>query len=323
MTRKDLNCIHEPFGDAFYFGPERLGKRYEHDEQARRDSGFSDATYKSIFDSIMACKAEVRHALLGDIVPIVLTASQGKQIVIKDITHYLLPPHGATACIAPSLLQENIVTDSHRNNWHTKQDSLDPTSSGTSQLPNPTVLPRSMLEQFRYAFLIRHPKHSIPSYWRCTIPPLSETTGFHDFLPSEAGYDEQRRFFDYVCQEGLAGSKVCVIDADDLLDDPEGIMRAFCENVGIEFLPEMLVWDTEADHEIAKQAFEKWPGFHCDAIDSSGLHARTHEKADLSPDDYFRNWTEKYGVKAAHVIKDTVERNTKDYEYLKQFAIKA
>lgn len=57
--RKTLQCVHEPFGDAFYFGPERLGTRYKDDEKARIESGFSEATYKSIFDNIMRENSEV------------------------------------------------------------------------------------------------------------------------------------------------------------------------------------------------------------------------------------------------------------------------
>jgi hypothetical protein len=34
-------------------------------------------------------------------------------------------------------------------------------------------------------------------------------------------------------------------------------------------------------------------------------------------------WTEKYGEKAALMVKQTVEENVADYEYLKQFALKA
>ena len=52
MTRHDLTCIHEPLGDAFYFGPERLSSRYENDPKARHDSGFEESTYKTIFDNI-------------------------------------------------------------------------------------------------------------------------------------------------------------------------------------------------------------------------------------------------------------------------------
>lgn len=60
MTQRDtLQCIHEPFGDAFYYGPERLGSRYEDDEKARTESGFSDSTYKTIFDRIERENSEV------------------------------------------------------------------------------------------------------------------------------------------------------------------------------------------------------------------------------------------------------------------------
>jgi hypothetical protein len=51
MTRRDiLTTIHEPFGDAFYFGPERLSERYEKDEEERKASGFADSTFKTIMD---------------------------------------------------------------------------------------------------------------------------------------------------------------------------------------------------------------------------------------------------------------------------------
>jgi len=60
MTRRDtLQCIHEPFGDAFYYGPERLSARYDNDEQARIDSGFSQSTFKTIFDRIERESLEV------------------------------------------------------------------------------------------------------------------------------------------------------------------------------------------------------------------------------------------------------------------------
>jgi hypothetical protein len=61
MTRDDiLSCVHEPFGDAFYFGPERLSPRYENDEAARQASGFADSTFKAIFERIEREGKEVR-----------------------------------------------------------------------------------------------------------------------------------------------------------------------------------------------------------------------------------------------------------------------
>jgi hypothetical protein len=53
MTCRDtLQCIHEPFGDAWYYGPERLCDRFENDEKARLESGFANATYRDIFENI-------------------------------------------------------------------------------------------------------------------------------------------------------------------------------------------------------------------------------------------------------------------------------
>ena len=61
MTREDtLACVHEPFGDAFYFGPERLSTRYENDEAARKASGFSESTFKTILERIERESKEVR-----------------------------------------------------------------------------------------------------------------------------------------------------------------------------------------------------------------------------------------------------------------------
>jgi hypothetical protein len=61
MTRNEtLCCVHEPFGDAFYYGPERLSSRFAEDEAARVKSGFNNSTYQTIFDNIDNLRSEVR-----------------------------------------------------------------------------------------------------------------------------------------------------------------------------------------------------------------------------------------------------------------------
>lgn len=158
---------------------------------------------------------------------------------------------------------------------------------------NPTVVPRDVLERFHFTFLIRHPRYAIPSYYRCCIPPLVERTHFSPFMPCEAGYCELRQLFDYCKDTGLVGPavcgqgegkakaasgevEICVIDADDLLDDPEGILRQYCDSIGLDFSKQMLEWDSEEAHEFAKEQFEKWDGFHDDAIYSKDLKPRKH-----------------------------------------------
>lgn len=122
-------------------------------------------------------------------------------------------------------------------------------------------------------------------------------------MPNEAGYDELRRLFDFLIQEGIitppqqsqqpngttnghtnghtngnGGIKVTVIDADDLLDKPAEVVRAFCEDVGIDYHDGMLKWGDEEGQRLAVAAFEKWNGFHDDAIGSTELRARVQPK---------------------------------------------
>ena len=229
--------------------------------------------------------------------------------------YYLLPPNGAPPSIAPSLARKErgVGTNEGYTDGVVGDDKGRPYPYPTNAEPgNPTVIPQAILEGFHFTFLIRHPRYSVPSYYRCTVPPLDKVTGFFEYMPSEAGYDELRRFFDYlrsIDQVGpriatggnaekrtdgkeitngitngvtngdhgiAAGVEICVVDADDLLDNPTGIVEAFCHSVGIHYDQEMLTWDTEKDHQQAKDAFEKWTGFHEDAIDSKDLKPRLH-----------------------------------------------
>ena len=52
LHREDITCLHEPFDEAFYFGPERLHPRYEGREDARIESGYSDVTYEMVVENI-------------------------------------------------------------------------------------------------------------------------------------------------------------------------------------------------------------------------------------------------------------------------------
>ncbi|MCJ1352880.1 MAG: hypothetical protein MMC33_002864 [Icmadophila ericetorum] len=358
MTRRDLNCVHEPFGDAFYYGPERLSARFENNEKGRTDSGFSKTTYKHVLNKIDEENEE------------------GKRIFIKDIAYYLFPPEGKPASIAPSLARiekgvgTNGVNGTPNGIKSINAETTPYPSKPHSELNNPTVLPAEFLKKFHFTFLIRNPRSSIPSYYRCTQPPLDKVTGFYEFMPNEAGYEELHRLFDYLRSTGQVGPKlassketsgvngnhhqngvkddsgleICLIDADDLLDNPNGIIEAYCNSIGYKYDPGMLSWDTEEDDQIARALFAKWPGFHDDAFQSSALKPRHHVsslpetnpccrystngvvgdfKRSSSDHDDDAQWRQRFGEKAARVIRETVDANMEHYEYLKQFALKA
>ncbi|RCI13808.1 hypothetical protein L249_8009 [Ophiocordyceps polyrhachis-furcata BCC 54312] len=274
--RDELQCQHEPFSDAFYFGPEFLSDRYRDDAATRLASPAADATYKSLLDSF----DQVQR--------------QGKRVFIKDMAYYLFPPDGKPATIAPSL-------------------------GGGSQSGNPTVLPLEALRRFHFTFLIRHPRRAIPSFYRCTVPPVSDTTGFTNFMANEAGYEELVRLFDLVIRERIVSpDNITVLDADDLLDHPEEAIRAFCLRTGIRFRPEMLIWGRD-DADYAAKAFAKWNGWHDDVLKSTQLNGRSQAQKSCTVESEDQEWAEKFGTEAQKVIRDVVNANIPHYNYLRQF----
>ena len=232
------------------------------------------------------------------------------------MAHYLCPPDGsASAAASLRRVKRGVGTGNPVNGTHgmpavrngflngdNKQSKKPQTHANEAGLDNPTVLPDEMLRKFHFVFLIRHPRQSLPSYYRCTIPPLVGITGFSTFMPSEAGYRELRQIFDYLRSTGQIGpaiaggsneksyaageAEICVIDADDLLNNPTGIIQAFCSSVGLDYDPSMLKWDTPEHQEYARSAFAKWHGFHEDALASTELKPRTHVSLSQEPSEH-------------------------------------
>lgn len=65
MTCQDtLTCLHEPFGDAFYWGPERGSPRSETERNAQEGAGYEDCTYAAVLQRIFEA-AEVASPLIA------------------------------------------------------------------------------------------------------------------------------------------------------------------------------------------------------------------------------------------------------------------
>jgi hypothetical protein len=73
----------------------------------------------------------------------------------------------------------------------------------------------------------------------------------------------------------------CLIDAEDLLRQPERVVKAYCRCIGLDYRPTMLQWDSREDDDHAAQVFATWTGFHRDAIESRGLKARKDRVSSL------------------------------------------
>jgi hypothetical protein len=83
---------------------------------------------------------------------------------------------------------------------------------------------------FTHAFLIREPERMIASYLR-----KREAAAFEDF-----GLERQAEFFER--EADRLGHAPAVVEANDVLADPEGVLSRLCAALGITWDPAMLSW---------------------------------------------------------------------------------
>jgi hypothetical protein len=88
----------------------------------------------------------------------------------------------------------------------------------------------SHFEGFTHAFLIREPERMIASYLR-----KRESAAFEDF-----GLERQAEFFEREAER--IGRAPPVIDANDVLADPEGVLSKLCFALGMSWDRAMLSW---------------------------------------------------------------------------------
>ncbi len=90
---------------------------------------------------------------------------------------------------------------------------------------------RGWLDDFVQAFLIREP--------RAMLSSLVEKLG--DVRLEDTGLPQQVELFRERFEK--EGNPPAVVDAREVLLNPEGVLRALCQHVGIDFDPAMLSWE--------------------------------------------------------------------------------
>ncbi len=128
--------------------------------------------------------------------------------------------------------------------------------------------------RFRHSFLIRNPAKVLASLQRSWVK-----TGSSGFERNEIGFDEQRRLFDILCERD--GTAPPVIDSDDLLEDPNTMVEAYCKAVGLPFIPEALSWEPGSRSEV------RWYDgddsiWHDTLRNSDGLKPQPRKASDLA-----------------------------------------
>lgn len=90
--------------------------------------------------------------------------------------------------------------------------------------------PRDWIFKVTNVFLIRHPARVISSYVKKRENPVE----------TDLGYVMQNELFDDIATR--TGKEPVVIDSADIRRDPEGMLGALCDAIGLAFDPAMLSW---------------------------------------------------------------------------------
>jgi len=143
-----------------------------------------------------------------------------------------------------------------------------------------------VLKGFRNTFLIRKPKKAVASFWRMQKNDSSLTY----FDPTEVGFKESYELFLY--SRDVLKEDPVIVDADDLISNPRGVLVEYCKAVGIEFVEEMVSWKEQGEIK----EWKKWDGWHTDAQNTTGFVEIKREEEVMPQDvmDLIAECEEKY-----------------------------
>jgi hypothetical protein len=114
-----------------------------------------------------------------------------------------------------------------------------------------------LLAHFNSTFLIRDPAWSVPSLAR----------QWPDFTLEEVGIDALE---DLVAAVEHLGTDPVIVDHDDVRADPQGMVRAWCDAVGIPFLPDALSWKRGS-----QPGWDRWSEWHETTSGTTGFLPRS------------------------------------------------
>ena len=126
---------------------------------------------------------------------------------------------------------------------------------------------RQFIRHLTNCFLIRRPDQVVASYSAVREHPSLEDLGFI----------QQAELYDYVTK--VTGTLPLVIDAADFLKNPEDMLIAMCERLGIVFRTDMIAWPAGR-----RESDGVWGKYWYDSVWQSTGFAEYREKTITLPD---------------------------------------
>lgn len=116
----------------------------------------------------------------------------------------------------------------------------------------------ALIKRLTNTFIIRNPEDTINSHY--AMNP--------DMTQEEVGYERQLQLFKKI--EQIQGDAALIVDSDDLTEDPDKVIEAYCKEIGISHKAEALEWEPGQP-----EAWKSWESWHKDASESKGIKAIT------------------------------------------------
>ncbi|KAF0455188.1 branched-chain-amino-acid aminotransferase-like protein 1 [Gigaspora margarita] len=188
--------------------------------------------------------------------------------------------------------------------WHEHSLFLLKAIPGISFLSNPQFL------EMTHTFLIRNPEKSIRSLYKATnfvIPKIDEHCVNPGFDKNLVGLKQSKQIFDFLKD---LNKQPIVVDADDVINDPEGTLKKYCELIGEEFKEEMIKWEAKPINEFR---------FKGDCTTISEL--MNHNAENSTGFNKFTNKYEYPEIEYPQIVYDAITDSKPYYDYLYQFRI--
>ena len=164
------------------------------------------------------------------------------------------------------------------------------------------ILKQDGFKESKHTFLIRHPALAVYSLYK-------SCSSEWNYDPNEAGFKQLFDIYLYV-QKNLGDLNPVVVDASDLLMNPEGMLKAYCEAVGLTYKPGMSKWSEPVSHEVLGGEPIICRGWHDTVFSSNGIVQSSTRKPIPSLDSLPQDIVE--------VIKEAIPI----YETLKKVSLK-
>ncbi|XP_064628485.1 uncharacterized protein LOC135488041 isoform X1 [Lineus longissimus] len=116
-----------------------------------------------------------------------------------------------------------------------------------NRLDTPEFIPKGYV----HAFLIRNPRDAIMSMHDGNMRSSEENKDLSydeaSFYRDEVGLEHLWQLYTLMTEQ-LGEKNILIMDADDLLNHPESVLREFCRRTGIPFSKRMVEWGETPEH---------------------------------------------------------------------------